>query len=394
AISQTKRREEAMKGYEKLLAHSDMSREGRDGFRLKLDKAKEQHEAWAERSQTLRAVVKNAECHDPDDLVHQFEADAEMVEMNSWAIWDGGKTPDENGNYVSFKQEDPACKLPFKSLDRSNIPATPDALVNDGVGLEVFLKHARDKEHKYPTHALGQQDGPAIMSYGSAIDMFDAPIGPGEDRQQESKSIIKPSVEKSMAQYTIADEPKPRTERDFRLQSRLYPTTEPILSDDAQWDLFKENKFMGDTAILVRQYAKLTEQKARNDKKVQERDTKSDPSGESLSADSVAPEHSTDTTIDIGEWPPVENRDFAGLTNWLQRCKKTDKAFGLQTMKKWKEERQKREAVTKELGNWIPKTSDNDLGSPPDPTKYFPVDMSLTEIDAKKLGIKLENKRR
>jgi hypothetical protein len=55
-------------------------------------------------------------------------------------IWCNAAKSEVDDGFVLFCPEDPMCKLPFKGMDRSNIPATADTLVSDGIGLQVFIK--------------------------------------------------------------------------------------------------------------------------------------------------------------------------------------------------------------------------------------------------------------
>jgi hypothetical protein len=75
---------------------------------------------------------------------------------------------------------------------------------------------------------------------------------------------------------------------------------------------------MADAAILARQYAKLVAEK---------NSTQDDWSSTASPATSENP---TETTTN-GGWPPVDQLDWAGFTNWVSRCKQVDKTFGKET---------------------------------------------------------------
>ena len=298
-----------------------------------------------------------------------------------------------------FKKEDPNRQLSFKGLDRSNIPATPDVLVSDGIGLQMFLKAGRTSQ-RLPIHAVGQHTGPAIMSHGRAFEMFGEPDGPGEDPPQESEPSVEPSIEDSMAQCSTAEAPtaatplEPRTERDCR-QLRD-PPIDPLLSEEQQWALFDSKKHMADAAILARQYAKLVaEKEGKEDKKHKEgkKSQKDKKSGESPTTDPVAPDSSTDTATDSEGWPPVDQLTWAGFTNWVYRCKQVDKTFGRATLPKWNAERlQRMNTLVAKLKEWkAPEGFDDGTSKYPDPRQYYTGD-SIDFDDMKKLGMKTTGK--
>jgi hypothetical protein len=123
--------------------------------------------------------------------------------------------------FVRLCSEDPTCKLPFKGFDRSNIPATTDTLVNDGIGLQVFLKAGKASQ-KLPNQSMGDRTDPSIMSYGRALEMFSVPDGPGEDWRQAGELSTEPvaSLREELVDITKTT-PKPkqqeaRTEYDYR----------------------------------------------------------------------------------------------------------------------------------------------------------------------------------
>ncbi|PVH94477.1 hypothetical protein DM02DRAFT_661014 [Periconia macrospinosa] len=101
-----------------------------------------------------------------------------------------------------------------------------------------------------------------------------------------------------------------------------------------QWALFGSKKHMADAAILARQYAKLVAEKERKKSTKPEGVKQVENSNEDDGSSTASPatsENPTETTTN-SEWPPVEQLDWAGFTNWLFRCKQADKKFGKETL--------------------------------------------------------------
>ncbi|KAJ4354590.1 uncharacterized protein N0V89_006327 [Didymosphaeria variabile] len=269
--------------------------------------------------------------------------------------------------FVRFCPEDPTCELSFKGTDLSKIPATADTLVSDGIGLQVFLKAGKDTQ-KLPNKSVGERTDPSIMSYGRALEMFGVPDGPGKDRRQASKPSTEPVVREMLAQVDVtkttseAEKQEETTEYDYRsLCDWQYPTT-PLLSEDQQWALFGSKKHMADAAILAGQYTKLVAEK----------------------------ENPTKTTTNSG-WPPVEQLDWAGFTNWVYRCKQVDKKFGKETLPSWNKEREQRRAtIVPQLKAWVPPPGFDDGSSSHQSPEQFYTGPPRCVLDAKKLGLNLQ----
>jgi hypothetical protein len=162
--------------------------------------------------------------NEPDTLSDAFEQDAVRREQEMQDRW-GSEWPE-------FKTEDPTRMSTFKGLDRTKIPANADYLINDPIGLEVFLRLARNRTPSHPMSAVGLQPGPAFMSYGSAVAKYGAPEAPGEDWDGDVNRL--------------------------HATPEVFTPTLPKLS----WALFRENSFLKYTALLVAQHAKLVREKS------------------------------------------------------------------------------------------------------------------------------------
>ena len=327
-------------------------------------------------------------------------------------IWlNSSKTEEE---FDLLRDEIPNCKLSYRDLDRSTIPALPDTLITEGVGFGVFLKVGKTSQ-KLPKNAVGVNAGPALMSYGRALDMFGMPDGPGENPPDMSGSDAKASVEDSMAQCVVtqpapalSESSEPKSELDYRqIQG---PRTPALLSEKDQWALFDSRKFMGDAAVLAQQYAKLVRekegqegqegQKGKKDKKDKESDdsltteslvpNSSKDLSKSVTTDPVVPTNSEDAVTQSDEWPFVEKLDWEGFTNWISRCREADKSFGRVTLKEWRKQRENRRAtIAKKLAEWKPpKNSHEESTRHPNPRKFY-TGRPLAIVDAEKLGLKL-----
>ncbi|KAL8977581.1 MAG: hypothetical protein Q9177_006605 [Variospora cf. flavescens] len=390
--------EQAAKGYESLLEQNHVrdTKSERERFQRKLERAKAQYTDWEKRSQVLQEIVTSAESRvqdvcaletDPNMLPDAFEDDAiEREEELQQISRNAARTKSVDG-FLVFDKEDPNCKLSFKDLDRSNIEATPDDLVRQGLGLQLFLKAGRVPQ-RLPIHAVGDKTGPAIMDYGPALKMFGVPEGPGSNPGQKSEPSAEPSIEDSVEQCSVADAPtallEPKTERDHRQQGDS-PQTTALLSEDQQWALFGSSKFMGDAANLARQYAKLVADKERKEDKKSQKDKQS---GESSATDPVVPDSSTDSVTDSERWPAVEQLDWVGFTNWIARCKQADKSFGRVTLKTWRSQRSHRmDELAAKLKEWkAPEGFDDGSSKHPDPKQYY-TGQPLAVLDATKLGL-------
>ena len=87
------------------------------------------------------------------------------------ATWRQATTAKKLAQYVS---DDPSLPhLPYAGFDRTRIPATPDILIKDGTGFLTGMFAGKDvKPKRTPLQALGDNPGPAYMSYGRALYVF------------------------------------------------------------------------------------------------------------------------------------------------------------------------------------------------------------------------------
>ena len=170
-------------------------------------------------------------------LVDAFEQDAARREQEMHGLW-GSKWP-------KFKTEDPTRTSSFKGLDRTKIPANPDYLVNDPIGLEIFLRLAKHRTPSHTMSAVGLSPGPAFISYGSAVAKYGPPEAPGED--WPSEVLIDGIVDRD----STAQEVSSASDNEFT------PTL-PKLS----CAFFKESSFLEYTSLLVAEYAKLVREKS------------------------------------------------------------------------------------------------------------------------------------
>jgi hypothetical protein len=226
------------------------------------------------------------------------------------------------------------------------------------------------------------------MSYGRALEMFGVPDGPGKYRRQASEPSTEPVVRKMLAQVDItkttseAENQEATTEYDYRRLCDWQPPTTPLLSEDQQWALFGRRKHMADAAILTRQYAKLVAEK---------NGTQDDWSSTASPATSENP---TETTTN-GGWPPVDQLDWAGFTNWVSRCKQVDKTFGKETLPSWNKQREQRRAtIVAQLKAWVPPPGFDDGSSSHQHPRQFYTGPPRCFLDAKKLGLNLQPAKR
>jgi hypothetical protein len=125
---------------------------------------------------------------EPDMLSQAFEQDAAEREQELLDIWRAGASTPSEMEFPKSKREDPNHKSSFKGLDRTKIPANADYLVNMPMGLEIFLRLAKNRVPPHPLYAVGLSPGPAFMSYGSAVAEFGEPEAPGEDWPSEDQT--------------------------------------------------------------------------------------------------------------------------------------------------------------------------------------------------------------
>jgi hypothetical protein len=237
------------------------------------------------------------------------------------------------------------------------------------------------------------------MSYGRALEMFSVPDGPGDDWRKASEPSTEPMVREVLAQVDItkttskAEKQTAKTVYDYRRLSDLQPPTTPLLSEDQQWALFGSKKHMADAAILARQYAKLVADKERkkstNEEGIEQVKNDNQDDGSST-ASPVTSENPTETTTN-SEWPPVDQLDWAGFTNWVYRCKQVDKAFGRETLPSWNKQREERRAtVLAQLRAWVLPPGFDDGSSSHQPPTQFYTGPPRCILDGKKLGLDLQ----
>ncbi len=290
----------------------------------------------------------------------------------------------------------------FKGEDLSKVEATPDFLVEVGEGLMVFLKMARgtgDLPHK----TLGDQDKPAKMALGRALAMHGDPKSPGKDDRKNDSAPLESEMEKLVLK-------EPMTERKWRMDDvKLYPYTKTeLLAEPAQWQLFRTGKLLPHTALLSRQYCHLVAQKKLEEREAENANTKAAKSADQPSAGSSntseqtetaktvtkAPDASEEATTTNTSWPPSEEQDWVGFTNWVARCEKADPTFGQEFVVSWAKARQARiKDLQERLDAWSPPKDFWANYNFPRPTDFYrgpPIDIE----DAEKIGIKLDVKDR
>lgn len=171
-------------------------------------------------------------------LSDAFEQDAAVREQELLDIWRAGASAPEEMEFPKFKTENPSRKSSFKGLDRTKIPANPDYLINNPIGLEIFLRLAKNRTPSNPMSAVGLSPGPAFMSYGRAVAEFGEPEAPGADWSSEDEIDTAPQI--SSAPSAESAPPLPQL----------------------SWALFKESSFLKYTSLLVAEYAKLVRGKS------------------------------------------------------------------------------------------------------------------------------------
>lgn len=338
------------------------------------------------------------------ELAQVFEADALERAFSMELIWQASARHEHEAALVKFVPEDPACNVSFTGLDRSNIQASPDWIVNDGVGFSVFLKST--KAERQPSQGLGPQPGPATMSYGRAISEFGLPEPPEAGPSSESSAVSSEQLPAVSEDAIIATQltkchlgtQKAITEGELRLARGDSPPTTSRYKEGSQWAVFGAGKFMSFAGVIVRHYAKLVAQRVAEEKRqkqeqkgqTQEGNSAADTADASTDAAATAPAPaSTAFAVDKETGlPAVEGHDYNGLTNWLCRCLISHKDF-LRVTQRWEKERNTRnERVAAKILEWTPPMDfeDGRLGQP-DPRDFYN-GTPLGEVDQAKLGIK------
>lgn len=282
---------------------------------------------------------------------------------------------------------------PFRGLDRSKIPATPDCLIKEGPGLEIFLRTG-----SMPTKALGGEDGPAMMSYGRAL--TEIPDRPQKDSKEEMQftsqadnALTDAAAKKRAIEATL--EIEPRTEKELRaLSNRTGPPSTAQLSHEQQWVLFGKTKMLPDIVLSSREYLRLQARRAREEIERPAKRVRTECKGEPPS-DPVTSEASMVTTqrVQSHGWPVpgIEGPDFAGYTNWLHDCKKVDRTVTASSLRPWKRQWVDRvNKVTEEIKESNPQNAPgyHDKFDHPDPRTFLKGSILLGHRDLNRLGYK------
>ncbi|CAN9337547.1 unnamed protein product [Alternaria alternata] len=300
------------------------------------------------------------------ELAQAFEADALERAFSMELIWQASARHEHEAALVKFVQEDPACNVSFTGLDRSNIQASPDWIVDDGVGFSVFGKST--KAGRQPSRGLGPQPGPATMSYGRAISNFGLPEPPGAGPSSESSAVSSeqlPAVSEDaiiatqLSKCHLGRAKKAITEGELRLARGDSPPTRSRYKEGSQWAVFGAGKF-------------ITTAESSTD----------------AAATAPAPASTAFAVDKETGLPAVEGHDYNGLTNWLCRCLISHKDF-LRVTQRWDKERNTRnERVAAKIRAWTPPMDFEDGGlGQPDPRDFYN-GTPLGEVDQAKLGIK------
>lgn len=325
----------------------------------------------------------------------------------SWNIATGQKKLPE------YRSEDLGSPAPpYVGLDRTRIPATPDCLVKDSVGLYTAVLACRDVIPKrMPMQTVGDRIEPACMSHGRALQMFGPPADPGRDplppgeattqgqvmhvdtpdneqvsSDQETdiseamsrtsvaddETATKPSVDKPEVELPVepvvepnvernvertTEDREPQTEREYR--DKHFSPTKPCSDLDAWKEIMGARKFGLYLPILCKQYVELVRAK----------------------------ENQT-AVFGYEGWPAVDGMDFEGFVNWVIRCKASDPTFKA-TVQQWNistddrvEELETKITTAKVIDNF------NDaklrLG---DATDYYRGEKAILQRDWDKMGI-------
>jgi hypothetical protein len=337
--------------------------------------------------------------NEPSLLASAFERDAAARELEKEAAWREDAASMEEMSGLKFKTETAYRASSYKGLDRTNVLATPDSLIESPAGLAIFLRHARNRDPPHPMSALGRLPGPAIVSYGRACAMFGVPVAPGEDWPTQEPASAN-------AQAEIGPD-QPTTESAWRMLDEDRPPTVSILSEEEQWSLFTRDRFLPYTEGLAREYVRLVKEKERlKEAKEKERlkkakakkaKTEKVEMGEQSDLDNSG--SSQPMTGPTG-WPDVEGLDFAGFTNWIHRCEQVDENFRRHTLPSWEADKLRRYDLRKSLSGWnLEKATANGFedGSrryTSRPSEYYPHLRTIANIDSGKAGFEMAKPQR
>lgn len=330
--------------------------------------------------------------------------------LNWWR--DHARSEGSELGYVRLIPKDPKRDTSFKGLDRSNIPATIDHHITEGIGMQIFQKAVQNSD-KSIRHTVGIRTEEAFMSFGRAVAMFGQPEEPGADYDRSSSSgtttndgITTPStqddsIEKVMSECSIAPDSRAqaRTESDLRQTFGFWGApTKPLLEGEDRFDLLKPGVWWATSlGLLANDYAKkarekLDEEKSR-DEEAESAATENGQAREVASEETASDEaDSEDCAVfptDANGWPQVEGLDWDGYTNYAYRCVEADGNFQRGIIDPWKFQRNAQlDKIEKKIRAWEPPATDTSKQI--DSRKYYNGENSLLQLDAKRLGIKLE----
>jgi hypothetical protein len=370
-----------------------LNRLDRDRLRASLAKAQRYLPIWQQRERALGdersfalKAIKEKYAGAGDKRRALFELRAGEKETEAKTIL-RQQAPAENMDWwIDFVEADPNSKKQTEEpIDPSNILATPDVLLDDGVGLQAYLVLGKGKVagHRNPSRMPGRgpETGPALMSLGRAMQTF---------------GDLSPQPETETITGVAPLPPKPRTERELRIADGRV-TTEDIPGD--QWAPFRMGAklFLGDVSRLARQYRKLVDlhvravadaaaaaaEKEKKEADIAESETDTPSSAQSPSAPDSTPEW----TPNDGTWPPVTETtpEWSGFTNWVSRCKEADEFFKT-TLMNWSVARiNQSNAVADALAKW---TAPEGFNAPdePDQRTHYHEETPLWVRDGKELG--------
>lgn len=326
----------------------------------------------------------------PSDLTTRFEDNALERTLKSIKIWRAAATNDDDEGSKGWKPENPECKLEFEGLDYLTIEATPDVLVLEPEGLQCYLRAGRTlpaDTRRQPRDAVGERNSPAVMSLGRALELFRfRSSSENTEAEQDSASALVGDLEScKIGLSSKMTEQKRRQEL-----ADIEPMSTPILNEEDQWRLFTSSEHMLDAAILANEYKQLVARKVAHEKAVEAAKLNAELEAElaaSQGSKAKAPKPVELPVLETDGWPPVDHLDWAGLTNWIHRCREaTSVADFKATMRTWKAERtQRKKKILAAIQAWKPSDTEYDdvARHYPDPKRYFTTDKWLGDIDSK-----------
>ncbi|KAI6800539.1 hypothetical protein KC361_g2354 [Hortaea werneckii] len=364
-VAEQRKWKEAVKQAEERLGFEGLSNAQKQQYTNALDTAREYLQTCEDNLEGLLAKAESllaeveAVCnkHPQESWQQAFQDLVESKAEELYAPFRRAFPDDDQAG--KFVPEGHSAQRAFEGLDRSKIPATPDSLISEGVGLETYLFAARNlgprvegvATPRLPTTAVGEKFTPTFMSTGRAIKMFGLPEDPGDDEPPKIDEMAALSValkdcdlsdcNVGPAQLTTLTEA--RTEREFREQNERLAKTSSTLSEEDQWMKFDKKRFMNRTELLAGEYYGLAMKK-----------------GPKTSAETGADEATP--AANPSPWPAVEEPDFAGFTNWIAACERTDNKFGAVTMAQWARDRKQAQAAVQEQLDQVPPFDDRTLG--------------------------------